>query len=214
MTTTAEIIVTDVSVLLQDINKERWSDEVMLQWITEAQQIIATHKPESVAAKSTIALIAGLDQIMPTDAVMLLKVRRNDTSGIACYLIDEDTMNRSNPSWAAAPAAGDVSEVVYDSKLDPLNFMVSPPNDGTGVIHIVYAKIPAPVTDTTDNLSVSDSFAPLVKDYVAYRCFQMETEGQSVARAGQHLNTFLTGLGMNTQAEDIHDANRELDKNG
>jgi hypothetical protein len=58
MTTTAEVIVNDVSELLQDVNKERWEDSVLLRWLGESEQLIATHKPESVAAKAAIGLIA------------------------------------------------------------------------------------------------------------------------------------------------------------
>jgi len=46
MTTLVEAIVNDVSTLLQDVNKERWSDEDLMRWLGESEQIIAFHKPE------------------------------------------------------------------------------------------------------------------------------------------------------------------------
>ena len=89
MTTTAEVIVNDVSELLQDINKERWKDAILLRWLGESEQIIATHKPEAVATKISVALIAGVDQSLPADAMMLLRARRNTVSGAIVQLVDD-----------------------------------------------------------------------------------------------------------------------------
>jgi len=213
MTTTVEVIVNDVSELLQDINKERWADSVLTRWLGESEQLIATHKPEAVAVKASVALVAGVDQSLPTDALMLLRARRNTASGIVVQLVDEDTQNRALPSWPSATQVTDVTSYMYDAQVDPLNFMVSPPNDAAGSLEVVYAKIPTPVNATTDLISVSDSFVPLIKDYVMYRALQMETEGQSLNRAMSHLQTFMTGLGLNTQALNKFDPLREVAEN-
>ena len=213
MTTLAELIVNDVSELLQDINKERWKDAVLMRWLTESQQIIATHKPESVAEKVSVNLVTGVDQSLPADAMMLLRARRNTISGSVVRLVDEDSQNTIEPSWPAATQTVDATTYMYDPKVDPLEFMVSPPNDGTGALSIVYAKIPVPITATTDTISVSDSFVPLIKDYVMYRALQMETEGQNLNRSALHLQTFLQGLGLNTAALNKLDPNREVEGN-
>ena len=47
-----------------------------------------------------------------------------------------------------------------------------------------------------------------------YRALQMETEGQNLNRAAQHLQTFLQGLGMNSQAYHQSDPNQEVEDNG
>ena len=213
MTTTAESIINDVSELVQDINKERWTDAVLLRWLTESQQLIATHKPESVATKASVVLVAGVDQSLPADAVMLLRARRNTVSGSVVQLVDEDTQNRIAPSWPGAALTVDAQVYMYDAKVDPLEFMVSPPNDGTGALSIVYAKIPAPISATTTPISVSDSFVPLIKDYIMYRALQMETEGQNLPRSASHLQTFLIGLGLNVKALEKFDPNREVAAN-
>lgn len=213
MTTLAEVIVNDVSELLQDVNKDRWNDAVLLRWLGESEQIIATHKPEAVATKVSIALVVGVDQSLPADAMMLLRARRNTVSGVVVQLVDEDTQNRISPTWPAATQTLDVATYMYDSKVDPLDFMVSPPNDGTGALSIVYAKIPVPISATTVAISVSDSFVPLIKDYIMYRALMMETEGQNLPRSSAHLQTFMQGLGLNTQALSKFDANREVAAN-
>jgi hypothetical protein len=214
MTVSAESIVNDVSTLLQDVNKERWSDDNMLRWITESEQLIATHKPEAVAAKTSHALVAGVDQTLPADAMSMIRARRNTTSGTIVQIVDEDAQNRIAPSWPAATQTEDAITYIYDPEIDPLTFMVSPPNDGLGSLEIVYAKIPAEVVNTTDTLSVSDSFAPLVKDYVMYRALIMETEGQNLNRAAFHLQTFMQGLGLNTQALKQFNPKKDIEENG
>ena len=214
MTTTAEVIVNDVSELLQDINKERWKDAVLLRWLGESQQLIATHKPESVAAKASVALVAGVDQDIPSDGLMMLRVRRNTVSGSVVQLVDEDTQNRISPTWPGATQTVYPTTYIYDPEIDPLTFMVSPPNDGTGSIEVVYAQIPAPVTITSQLISVNDSFVPLLKDYIMYRALQMETEGQNLNRAALHLQTFLQGLGLNSQAYNQKNPNQEVEDNG
>ena len=214
MATTAEVIVNDVSELLQDVNKERWSDAVLLRWLGESEQLIATHKPESVATKASISLAAGVDQDIPADGLMLLRARRNTTSGAIVQLVDEDTQNRISPAWPGAAQALDATTYIYDPKIDPRTFMVSPPNNGSGSLEVVYAQIPSPVTSTTDTISVNDSFVPLIKDYIMYRALQMETEGQNLNRAAQHLQTFMQGLGLNTRTYHESDPNEDVEDNG
>jgi hypothetical protein len=214
MTTLAEVIVNDVSELLQDINKERWSDAVLLRWMSESQQLIATHKPESVATRASVALAAGVDQSIPTDGLMLLRARRNTASGAIVQLVDEDSQNRIAPTWPGAAQTLDANTYIYDPEIDPLTFMVSPPNNGSGSLEVVYAKIPTPVAATTSAISVNDSFVPLIKDYVMYRALQMETEGQNLSRAAQHLSTFLQGLGLNSQTYQKSNPNQEVVENG
>jgi len=167
-----------------------------------------------VATKASIALAADLDQVLPADALMLLRARRNTTSGLVVQMVDEDMQNRILPTWPAATPTLDVTTVMYDPKVDPLNFMVSPPNNGSGSLEVVYAKIPAPVAATTAPISVSDSYVPLIKDYVIYRALQTETEQQSIQRAGMHLQTFMQGLGLSTQSYVQYDPNKEVKGNG
>ena len=192
----------------------RWKDAILLRWISESQQLIAMHKPESVAAKASVSLVAGVDQSIPSDGLMLLKARRSTASGAIVQLVDEDTQNRILPTWPGAAQAIDPTTYIYDPKIDPLTFMVSPPNDGNGSLEVVYAQIPAPVTDTTDAISVTDGFVPLIKDYVMYRALQMETEGQNLNRAALHLQTFMQGLGLNSQAYKDANPNKEVEDNG
>lgn len=213
MATTAETIVNDVSELLQDINKERWKDAVLMRWLTEAELLIATHKPDAVATLGTVALVVGVDQSIPTDGMMVLRIRRN-ASGQVVQLVDEDMQNRSFQAWPSASQTLDVEVYMYDPKVDPLSFMVSPPNNGSGVLSLVYAKIPTTITATTDNISVSDTFVPLLADYMMYRALMMETEGQNLSRSSMHLQTFLQGLGLNTKAYSDSDPNKEVESNG
>ena len=214
MTTLVEVIVNDVSTLLQDVNKDRWSDADLMRWLGEAEQLIAMHKPESVATKVSLALVVGPDQSIPADGLMALRFRRNTVTKTVVQLVDEDTLNRIDPAWPGKAAQVDVVNVMYDPKVDPLGFMVSPQNNATGSIEMVYAKIPAPVASTTAPISVSDSFVPVIKDYIMYRSLQMETEGQNLPRSAGHLQTFLIALGLNSEAYRRSDPNVEVEANG
>lgn len=214
MTTLVELIVNDVSTLLQDVNKQRWSDADMMRWLGESEQIIASIKPASVAAKVSIALLAGVDQDLPADGLMILRFRRNTVSGAVVQLVDEDTQNRIDTNWPGATETLDAATVIYDTEVDPLTFMVAPPNNGSGSLDVVYAKIPAPVTATTQPISVNDSFVPLIKDYVMYRALLQETEGQNLNRSALHLQTFLQGLGLNSQAYEQLNPMKEVEDNG
>ena len=214
MTTLVELIVNDVSTLLQDVNKDRWSDADLMRWIGESEQLIATSKPESVAVKIAIALIAGVDQDIPGDGLMILRFRRNTASGAVVQLVDEDTQNRIDPVWPAAAQVLEPTTVIYDPLVDPLTFMVAPPNNGSGSLEVIYAKIPAPVAATTASISVNDSFVPLIKDYVMYRALLMETEGQNLNRSALHLQVFMQGLGLNTRAYEKLNPMQEVDDNG
>jgi len=54
----------------------------------------------------------------------------------------------------------------------------------------------------------------LIKDYVMYRALQMETEGQNLNRSALHLQVFMQGLGLNTQAYEKLNPMQEVDDNG
>lgn len=80
-------------------------------------------------------------------------------------------------------------------------------NDGQKAIHkirpeaiytatsVVVKDAPDDITAIADTLDVRDSFIDVLVDYVAYRCFCVDSEDVSgMQRSGFHKNRYLEGL--------------------
>lgn len=83
--------------------------------------------------------------------------------------------------------------------VDPLAFYLFPRGyEGADVI-VTYAAIPAEVTDTTDELTLSDMYVPHLADYLAYRALSKDSRAGAKALGEQFRESFLLRLGASRQ---------------
>lgn len=207
MTVLASEIITTVRAQLVDTDVvQRWSDEDLLRYITDAQRAIAAIVPAAANRISSVKLVDGTRQSLPSDGQTLLSVVRNmgaagATPGRAVRMVQRDLMDANNPDWHADTATSVVKSAMFDPQ-DQLHYFVHPPVTGDVYVEINYAIIPPAVTATGDSLTVADIYRTPVVDYTLYRAHQKDSDfaaGQSIA-AGylQSVMSFLTGR---TQAE-------------
>lgn len=204
MTTLASAILADAGILLSDTAATRWTSAELLSWLNAGQIEIATRVPNSNSVTTVIQLIAGAKQTLPVDALRAIEFVRNmgatgTTPGAAIWPIDRKDMDAYWPNWSSDTANVVVQHALYNAEDDNETFYVWPPQPATGMnqIEIIYAKTPAYLTATTQNITLSDYYRNPLLDYVLYRAFNKDAEYANQAdRSARHYKAFADFLGI------------------
>lgn len=212
MTVAASAIVNRARDVLIDAGAVRWVDAELLRWVSDGQRAVVMAIPSASSTRATVALAAGTKQSIPNDGYILLSVDRNNVTGgtapgRAVRIVSRELVENFNPDWHSATADPIVQVYVFDPNT-PREYFVSPPNDGTGFVDLVYSKMPTELVAKTDNLSVDDIYQTPLVDYVLYRAFQKDSDyntAQSVYQAKtlaqQYLDSFNSALGIKATAQ-------------
>jgi len=219
MSVTAQSVVDRVQTVLQDTTGVRWPvvAELVL-WINDAQREIALLKPDASASNSTVTLVPGTKQSIPSDGNRLLKAVRNMSAGSngtgkrAVRLVAREVLDAQSPDWHDPEVAGDaahttgIKHYIYDES-NPRNFYVYPGVAGAAYLEIIYSANPTEVA-LADDLSIPDIFANAVMNYVLYMAYMKDAEyaGNS-QRASSHFNLFTSAVTGKAQIDSLTNPN-------
>lgn len=204
-TTTAQTIIDRIRAALLDPDSEVWSDEELLEYVSEGERTIPRYKPDAFVQRVTRHLLPGTRQELPSDGLRLIAVPRNMgtdglTPGRAILVADIETINREDPDWHTRSQSAEVIEIFYDP-MDPKHYYVSPPNNAKGSVEVIYSAVPPKMEDTFSTLSLDDIYADSLFDYGCFRALaKLGLQGDG-ARAAEHFNRFVTGLQAQTMSE-------------
>ena len=71
-------VIDKVQEVLQDTGGVRWDQtNELLEWLNDAQREIALLKPDATSENTTVTLVTGTKQTIPSDGNRLLRVVRN-----------------------------------------------------------------------------------------------------------------------------------------
>ena len=205
-TTQVNALVERASTLIQDATNVRWPIPELVGWLNDGQREVALNKPEASVKNVSVALIAGsTKQTLPADAVLLIDVVRNTGSGgssigPAVRLTDREVLDAQRPSWHSdANTVGYIQHYTYDTR-DPKNFYVYPKAPGGGwQIEVVYSSSPQDAV-TGGVISIDDTYANALLDYILYRAYSKDAEYAGNANlAVAHYTAFANSLGIKTQ---------------
>ena len=205
-TTQVNALVARASTLIQDATNVRWPIPELVGWLNDGQREVALNKPEASVKNVSVALIAGsTKQTLPADAVLLIDVVRNTGSGgsspgTAVRLTDREVLDAQRPSWHSdANTVGYIQHYTYDTR-DPKNFYVYPKApDGWWQIEVVYSSSPQDAV-TGGVISIDDTYANALLDYILYRAYSKDAEYAGNANlAVAHYTAFANSLGIKTQ---------------
>ena len=205
-TTQVNALVERASTLIQDATNVRWPIPELVGWLNDGQREVALNKPEASVKNVSVALIAGsTKQTLPADAVLLIDVVRNTGSGgsspgTAVRLTDREVLDAQRPSWHSdANTVGYIQHYTYDTR-DPKNFYVYPKAPGGGwQIEVVYSSSPQDAV-TGGVISIDDTYANALLDYILYRAYSKDAEYAGNANlAVAHYTAFANSLGIKTQ---------------
>jgi hypothetical protein len=201
----ASEIASRARLILNDSDKVRWFDSELLDWINDAQRVIAMVRPDSSVSNATVELVGGTRQALPENGQRLLDVVRNITegggAGRAVRLVDRDALDTQNPDWHADTASLTVKNFVYDNR-DPFTFYVYPPAIAGAQLEIIYSHTPAELDSLGDAITVSDIYADAVLNFVLFRAFSKDTEyAQTPSIAGNYLAIFSETIGLKSRLD-------------
>ena len=187
MAITAQTIVDTVEVILQDPSNIRWSADELLDYLNEAQRTVVLFKPDANSVYTTLTLVLGDRQTIPTDGIRRLDVLRNvntdPTKEQAISQVSRSELDSVHALWhisVSGSAATDVIQHYLYDPMDPQNFYVYPPVlGGNPQVILTYAAVPSEITALTSSISLPDIYQAALTDYVCYRAYGKDSESAS-----------------------------------
>jgi hypothetical protein len=206
MAVSVQSVIDRVQTTLQDTTGVRWPvvGELVL-WINDAQREIALLKPDASAKNTTITLVDGTKQDIPSDGNRLLRAVRNmsaasgGTGKRSVRIVQREVLDAQTPDWHDPLVSGDaahtniVKHYIYDEQ-NPRNFYVYPGVSGDAYLEIIYSANPSTVAQG-DNLDIPDIYANAVMNYVLYMAYMKDAEyAGNNQRAASHFQIFTTSV--------------------
>jgi hypothetical protein len=200
MAVAASSIINRVRTQLIDTGgSQRWTDAELILWIGDGERTIVSAVPWAYQKLTTMSLVAGTKQTLPSDGNSLIEIVRNLTGGgvpgAPCVMVDRAVLDRQYSDWhLAANANISVTAYTYDLN-NPQVFYVFPYNTGGGSVEINYSVMPVDLVLTSDNIHVRDIFATALVDYVLFRAHQKDSDyAAGQALAANYLQSFMAFL--------------------
>lgn len=199
--------------ILSDEAHERWSVEMLLAFLSDAQRQVALLRPDATATRAIIDLAPGTVQEVPAGGLRLIEAVRavglDGTPGRAMRLVDRSALDACEPGWHAAqaaglpegePAAGGLlpDQYAHDERAPRLFHVYPPvpPEEGAGGrMELIYSASPAELDSLDSPLGVDPAYAGPLLDYALHRAFALDTESEtSRARSDGHLRAFAQAM--------------------
>jgi hypothetical protein len=85
---------------------------------------------------------------------------------------------------------------------DPRRFAVTPPNDGTGSVQVLYGAVPTKVTGNSgEEIPVAPNYlAPLI-EYVLGKCWGKNSKSQDLTKSNIHMQRWGTLVGLRAKSQ-------------
>jgi hypothetical protein len=212
MAITAQSIIRRVVETLNDTTSIRWPVNELVRYLNDGQREVVQYRPDAMVTNSTLTLVAGAKQALPSNGSKLLDIVRNNSqaSKRAVRMTNRMILDAQVPNWHNLTGATEILHFTYDPR-DPRVFYVYPPAAASGaVLDIIYSAYPAALTEPADgstfaavtgDISVPDIHANALADYVLYRAYSKDTEyAGNAARATAHYQAFTNAMTVEANA--------------
>lgn len=188
----ASVIVNRARESLIDPRAVHWSEAELYDYASAAQRAVCNLKPSAYTITTDIPLVAGVAQHIPANGLQLFDIYAN-TSGEGCRQTGRELLTEMFPQWARATQSSDIEDWMSDART-PRDFLVFPPNDGTGSVLANYGAIPPAVdVSTGSSFVVPDSFDMALWASVMGQALAKNSRRQDLAKSQVFFNIF-TGL--------------------
>ncbi len=204
------------SIILQDTGNVRYANADLLKFFNDGQREVVMFRPDANVVHAAFTCVAGSKQTLPSAALRLIEVVRN-TDGRAVTQVSKLMLDNSLPNWHSTVADPDIKieHFIYDSG-DPKNFYVYPAGEATFSLDIIYSSSPADIaitnfTTDTQTISLDDTYANCLLDYILYRSYQLDSEfAGNPQRASMHYQAFVAAIGQKTQGDAASDPRPDI----
>lgn len=201
MTIAVGPLLDSVSTTLLDTARRTWPLQAdLVPYLNEALAATAALKPDMYTVQEFITLVAGISQVIPAAGVALLDVIQNE-SGRVVTQVDAGLLDEANRFWPRATQETVVQHFAADPR-DPRRFNVTPPNDGTGRVQVLYGAVPGPVTGSSgEDLLLAPSYLAILTNYVLGKAYGKNSKKQDLTKATFYMNQWGTALGLKSKGQ-------------
>lgn len=205
MAISAQSIILRAATIINDKSGVWSQTNELVRWLNDGQREVVIYRPDATATPSTMTCVEGTRQTLPAGGKKLMSVVRNATgTKKPIRLVDMSAMDGFYPGWHSRPTAAEIQNYMFDSR-QPDIFWVYPPAKDTCQIDIIYSAAPADITEPADgatyssvsgNISIIDSLANALLDYIVYRAFSKESTFGNGDVALAHYKAFMAAMGV------------------
>jgi hypothetical protein len=195
----AQTIISRASRTLSDPNAVAWSGTELLDYLNAGQRAVCHVNRDAYTKVGDVTLTAGVIQTLPADGLVVVRALYNTGSGRAIRHVGFDALNTSLSTWASSTQATDVLEYAADSR-EWKTFFVNPPNNGTGVIKMMYGAIPPVLTSQAQNIVLPDTYDTALWAYVCAMAYAKNTRRQDLQKSTGMMQMFMTLVTAGTTA--------------
>jgi len=205
--TTAQSIIRDAQVTLQDPDGVRWPATELVVHLNRAQRDIQTIRPDSTAILATMPLVAGFKQSIPATAVSLIDIPAN-TTGERITKVDLLQLDAVERDWRKRKPELVAKHFMHDMRT-PRVLLVYPPAAAGASVEVEYSAyptdIPAPSgashATVTGQTSMGDQFDTALLCMVLHYAYAKDAEyGGNAALSGAYLQRAQSLLGVDLQS--------------
>lgn len=207
MTTTAQSIIHDAAVALQDPDGTRWPASDLVTYLNRAQRDIHSARPDVTAHVVQLALAEGYRQYIPATEASLIDVTANAT-GEAVTKTDIVVLDASEPNWRKRSPGRLVRHFMHDLRT-PRTFQVFPPVVVGTAVEVEFSAYPLDVPATSGklassvagNVSLNDQFGTPLLCMVLHYAYAKDAEfGGNAAVSAAYLQRAQSILGVELQS--------------
>ena len=203
-----------VSMQLNDTARTRWTERMLLNYLTDAMRQTVLNRPDANAKVSVMKLEAGQQrQSIPDDMLMLLRVTRNmgddgKTPGKSLTTTTREAMD----SFGDMAPNYEYSEVFQYAfvQTTPRYFWVYPLPSEDVYVELECAGDVPQLMSVEEELPLSNIWAEPLREYCLYRAFSLNgTSSADRLRASDHLQQYYISIGNQQAARTLGDPYRQ-----
>jgi hypothetical protein len=184
MTFQASTILDSVAGTLLDTAGRTWTPDELLDYLNEALRTTALVHHDIYVVQTAVVLAAGVQQEIPADGTALIDIPRN-TDGRIVTQVDKGLLDEASRFWPAGTQEAVVEHFTADPR-NPLRYVIFPPNDGTGVVDLIYAAVPPQVMYAAEEIQIPDSYVAPLLNYVLAKAYMKNSKRQDLAKTNAH----------------------------
>lgn len=214
MSVKVSYIVTAARTILLDnfaYGDSSFSDAELIGFVGRATDFCADLSGSCNPVTKPLSLAAGTAQKLPETGGRILGFLHNDLAearfkvGTISYKgkhapreITYDSLIAQIPAFASTTPSAGVVHICFDP-VSPKEFVVCPPNNGSGKLFVRYTERPVHVTALTDDFPLGAEFYEPVINYVLFLC--LSRDGEDTANSTRSAD-FLKMASMSLQGTD------------
>jgi hypothetical protein len=206
MAVTAQTIIDKAAKQLLDSNNLKWTRAELLSWLNDGLRQIVIMQPNATNTRSSVQLVAGTRQTLPTGGWMLLGIYRNmgttgTTPGRAVRIVSRELLDAFEPDWHTSTASTTTKNYIYDLQ-DQTAYYVYPPSPGTNYLEVNYSLQPTSLTSESQTIPMFDIYQGPLLDYILFRaCTKNAEYAPGMALGQMYLATFTAATSVKEQSE-------------